>query len=122
MQFDDPIGKRLSIWGNEGNIVGVVKDYHMSTFHSAIPPMIIFYDPENVNVALVKVAGDYSKALSAIEDVALKYNPSESLDYVFLDDAQAQMYESEITLGKLSAIFVFLAIFIKISSSCFYLE
>jgi putative ABC transport system permease protein len=114
MQFNDPIDKKLSIWGYEGKVIGVVKDYHMSTFHTSIPPLIVYYDPVRVNIALVKASGDYGSIINGIEELFQQFNPGEMLDYSFLDQSHADMYQNEITLGKLSIFFVLISIVIAL--------
>jgi len=36
MKIKSPIGKRFSIWNNEGHIIGVVKNFNSSNLHDAV--------------------------------------------------------------------------------------
>jgi hypothetical protein len=45
--FKDPIGKMFSMGTNEGELVGVVKDFHGTSLHSDIRP-VVFYLYQNL--------------------------------------------------------------------------
>ena len=45
MGFDNPIGQNLSVWGTDGQIIGVVKDFHMDSMYEPIAPLIVRFDP-----------------------------------------------------------------------------
>ena len=47
MGFDNPIGQNLSVWGTDGQIIGVVKDFHMDSMYEPIAPLIVRFDPPN---------------------------------------------------------------------------
>ncbi len=116
MGFEEPVGKKVSIWGTEGTVIGVVKDYHMSSFHSTIPPLIIFYTGNNrVSTALVKLDGtNLRNTLTAVEDIHKDFNPKFQVDYYFLDEAHKELYEGELTLSKLSLLFVIISVVIAL--------
>ena len=45
--FRDAIGQQITLWGStKGEVVGVVKDFHMSDFYSETKPTIIRLQPE----------------------------------------------------------------------------
>jgi hypothetical protein len=44
--YHDPIGKPLTLWGNKGKIVGVVKDFHAGSMHEQIKPLILYLNPQ----------------------------------------------------------------------------
>lgn len=47
MGFDNPIGQNLSVWGTDGQIIGVVRDFHMDSMYEPIAPLIVRFDPPN---------------------------------------------------------------------------
>lgn len=114
MGFEDPLGKDVSFWGIDGNIVGVVKNFHMSDMYEPIAPLIITcISPSSSNVALVRVDGDPSEALLAMEEVTKNLNPVFDFEYEFVDQAFAEAYETEQTISILASIFALISIFIS---------
>jgi putative ABC transport system permease protein len=39
--FESAVGKRFNLWDTEGSIIGVVRDFHISSLHEKIAPLII---------------------------------------------------------------------------------
>ncbi|MGB3466456.1 MAG: ABC transporter permease [Cyclobacteriaceae bacterium] len=113
MGFADPIDKSLSVWGRQGRIVGLVKDFHMTDMYEPIGPLIIGYIPAASRVALVRVQGEVNQALTAIESVVTALNPKEPFRFQLLSDTYANSYESERVVSKLAGIFTFISLFIS---------
>ncbi len=114
MGFDDPINKDLSFWGINGQIIGVVKNFHMQNLYEPIAPLIIScINPGYTRLALVRVGGNPGKALTEIEDITKELNPVFDFDYEFLDESYASSYQNEVTVSKLANIFTIISIFIS---------
>ncbi len=113
MGMDNVLGARLSFWGQEGEIVGVVKDFHIDSFYEPIEPTIIRFDPESTRMLFVRTqAGKTPEALVSLEALYKTFNPEYPFDYRFLDEDFEQMYRSETVIGKLANAFAILAVFI----------
>ncbi|NNF03699.1 MAG: FtsX-like permease family protein [Rhodothermales bacterium] len=111
--YDDPIGRPLEMWGNDGVIVGVVKDFHMTSLYEPIEPTVIHLDPEWTGTLFVRPAeGRTEQALRSFEAAFREFNPTYPYEYRFVDEEFEQMYKSEIVVGKLARIFTGFAIFI----------
>lgn len=114
MGFDDPLNKKLSFWGIDGNVVGVVKDFHMANMHESIAPLIITcIAPSRTSMALVRIQGDPGSALKSIESVTSELNLAEEFNYEFVDERYAESYRSEMTVSELARIFAGISIFIS---------
>ena len=112
MGFDNPIGKRLSLWGTDGTITGVVRDFHMSSLYEPIQPLIIRSRPHGrTGTALIRTQGSTSQALARIEEATRKLNPAFPFRYWFLDEQYAERYASEKAVSKLVNIFAVVSIF-----------
>jgi putative ABC transport system permease protein len=108
------IGKRFSLWDNEGTIIGVVKDFHMSSLREKIEPLIMKVNSDWNSYVLVKVDSSHTKnILTEIEDVHRKMNPDYPFQFGFLDDEYEDIYLSEERTGILFKFFSFVAIFIS---------
>ena len=113
--YADPIGKPLTIWSAKGKIIGVVKDFHFSSLHDKIKPLILYYgEKAGSGIALVRTQpGKTKEALVSLEKLYKQLNPNFQFSYTFSDDEYNKLYNSEQIVSKLSDAFAFLAIFIS---------
>lgn len=113
MGFDNPLEKNMSVWGMKGKIIGVVKNFHMSSMYDPIEPLIIRYDVRNTSVAFIRTHINTQEGLQAIEKLTHKLSPAFPFQYEFLDREYEQAYKSEMTLSSLANIFALVSIFIS---------
>lgn len=112
--ISDPIGKRFNLWGVEGTIIGVVKDFHFASLKQKIEPVVFRYQPhENYNM-YVKVDGkDAAHAIAAVESLWKQYNAGFPFAYTFLDEAYDHLYKAEQRSGVLFSWFAAIAILLS---------
>ena len=114
METDNPIGKRLSFWGQDFKIVGMVKDFHLNSLHEEISPLVVVPSDEWFNYIFVRpIQGKTKEALAALQTTYQELSPENPFAYEFLDDSYAQMYKSEQTSGALADLFALIALFIS---------
>lgn len=114
MGLQNPIGARVKLWGEDKTIVGVVNDFHLSSLHDAIAPMLFFYNPERTPTVMARIKkGREKEALAQIETLYKKFNPGYVFNYRFLDDAYQAQYVSEQRVSLLARCFAGLAILIS---------
>lgn len=113
--YKDPVGMPLTFWDKKGTIVGVVKDFHFTSLHNAIEPIVLrMGEEEGYGMALVKTEpGKIKEALAGLERIHKELNPAFPFSYQFSDDEYTKMYASEQVVSKLASVFAFLAIFIS---------
>ena len=113
--FEDPIGKRLSFFSYSGTIIGVVKDFHLTSLHDPIQPLVMYWgEHEGWGSALVKIQpGQTQQAIASMTRVFKQLEPQFTMRYFFADAEYQKLYTSELTVGKLADSFSFLAIFIS---------
>jgi len=106
----DPVGKKI----NNRTIIGVIKDFHLHSFHMEIKPMIIdIMRLKYAREVVVRIhPGKISETISFLEDKWEEFAPDSPFEYSFFDDALEQLYREEQIFGKIISIFTFLAIFI----------
>jgi len=113
----NPIGKRLKFWGNEGSIIGVVKNYHHVPLHKEIMPHVFTINPRYYNALrfiFIKIRPqNIPETIAYIKEKTTLVAANLPFSYSFLDQGIAELYWAEQTLGKLFAYFAFLAIFIS---------
>ncbi len=115
MGLTDPVGKRINNMSMNriGTVVGVVKDYHFTSLHNAIEPLVMEYKPEWTGFLTVKLrAGKTSETLAYIKRTVDALAPGSLFAYDFLDDHLDQLYKSEDSMGKVFQFFSILAIII----------
>lgn len=113
--YKDPIGRRFNMWGRNGTIVGILKDFHLKSIHDPIRPLIVqFKEDLGWGNALVRVEGGKTKqALAGLEQLCKELNPRFTFSYRFADEEYQKLYKSESIVNKLSNCFAGLAIFIS---------
>jgi putative ABC transport system permease protein len=110
------VGKELQVWGSNGVIKGVVKDFHFSSLHAPIAPLVIMAGQwaRNYSHLLVNIAGspdEIRETLEAHWKTAVSDSP---FLLTFLNDQYEDLYKKEKQLGLIVNVFAFLAIFISV--------
>lgn len=114
MGFDNPIGKRLAFWDDQGRIVGMVKNFHFSSLHNPIKPLIIRYEPDRAHNMLIKPAnGKTKECLAALEALQRKLSPDREFKYTFLDQHYEKLYQAEERTSDLADLFAIIALLIS---------
>ncbi len=115
LNFQNPVGKKLSWGSDEGIIVGVLKDFHFYSMHRAIDPMVIRLDEKRkYGSVLVRAEASMTKnVLAALEKLNKEINPKTPFTYQFADEEYAVLYNNDQLLSKLADCFAVIAIFIS---------
>lgn len=110
------IGQAMDLGGKEGRIVGVVKDFHIQSLHSAIAPLVMEVRPGGFGHFALRIeAGNTQETLAFLEEQWKSSFPEKVFEYTFLDDTLNEVYQSERRLATMIGYAAFLAILI----SCF---
>lgn len=114
MGMEDPIGKRID-FGEPGTIVGVVNDFHYTTLHEPIHPLIMYWDEElaYLRMFIRTTAKDAADAVATVEKVWNKYNPDHTFTYTFIDESFNNRHRSDLRLSNLLVVFTVIAILIS---------
>jgi ABC-type antimicrobial peptide transport system permease subunit len=115
MGLKQPIGKTISWFEQPVTVIGVVKDVIVQSPYEQVKPTVYNFSKDDVSYILAKINPTISAtiALSRIETVFKKYNPSQPFDYNFVDEEYAKKFDNELLISKLSTLFAILAIFIS---------
>jgi putative ABC transport system permease protein len=112
---ESAVGKKVNFGGSTAYIKGVVKNFYFNSLHHQVRPMVIFLNPHETNVMLIRIpAGDPSSHLASLAKVWNTLVPDRPFNYQFVDQAFAQQYRSEQKVGILFGVFSGLAIFIAL--------
>ena len=114
MEMKEPLGQEIGFWNGKGKIIGVMKDYHITSLHTEIKPLILVPVLPHAWVTLIRTQpGKTTQALASLKKLTQKYNPGYPFEYHFLDETFESQYRSEMIVGKLANYFALIAIFIS---------
>jgi len=110
---EDIVGMKATMNGRTGEIIGVVEDFHFTSLHRKINPLVMFLEPSQFNKLFVKInSGDIQSTILGVEEVWKKFAPSSPFIFQFLDDEYDALYRNEQRLSKVFTAFATLAIII----------
>jgi len=96
-----------------GNIIGVVKDFHIEGFNSEIRPMILTISNE-LWFASFKIGNkDMTSTIDFIENEWTKLEPSHPFRYTFLDQKFGKLLRQQENFGTMFLVLTILAIIIS---------
>ncbi len=116
MQLENPVGKRFMMYDeqNDGEIIGVVKDYNFQSLTNDIGPIMITTIKWWWGSTYIKVSPTNVKnSMEYIEEIVTKFSPSFPFEYSFLDEDIELMYTEFYEMGSIIKYFAILAIFIS---------
>jgi len=113
MGIKNPLGKTVSLWGENKIIIGVVKDYHFESMYKKIAPSFFTFSNTNPYTIVKIKAGNAQQTIEAIREVFGKFNPGLDFSYSFLDEEYNTLYLSELRVSVLSKYFAGIAILIS---------
>jgi len=121
LDLEEPVGEKgTSFFGQYGEIIGVVDDFHFASLHHKIDPLVLECnaDPEfrglwvgNMLVKLTK--GDHIEMIHELEEAIGQFAPGTTFNFEFLDDKLNQLYASEANLRDIFKYFAIFTIFIS---------
>lgn len=112
---EEAIGReiRLGFQGRTGPLVGVVKDFNMSSLHEAIEPIMFFMHPGWYNNYVVRMQpGNFATTLEEVGATWQQFYTDWPFEYQFADQGFDAQYRAEERLGQIFTVFAVLAIFI----------
>jgi hypothetical protein len=115
MELENPVGKLFSIWDREGQIIGVVKNFHSQSLRNEIEPLVLTLTRNwRHNFAFIRIRPEnISQTLKDLEGTWKKFAPHYPFSYQFLDESFEALYRTDQRTGILLRYFTILAIFIS---------
>jgi ABC-type antimicrobial peptide transport system permease subunit len=114
MALENPVGTKFTLYRNNGQIVGVIEDFHFKSLQKEIEPLVLRIEPRRDSYVFVKFkSGKEQEAIASITRVYNSFNPEFPLQYSFLDEELERLYNSEQKTKTIFNYFTFIAIFIS---------
>lgn len=119
LNLENAIGKRMGKYMNEkgdleyGNIVGIVKDFHIEGFDQPIRPMILQVNNRVWYTAFKISPENMNTTIAYLEEEWNKLEPSHPFRYTFLDEKFGSMFKQQENFGSMFLYLTILAIIIS---------
>lgn len=112
MGFENPVGEQLTFWGNTGTIIGVTKDFHFSTLHEQIQPLIMRHIIDANYLFIKTEKGKTKQAIDYLSEVHASHSQF-PMKLSFMDQAIQKKYQEEQSMQKLAYSFAFMTLVIS---------
>lgn len=114
MGIKEPIGKVVNLWGENKEIIGVLKDFHFESFHEKVKPMFFNFNTEQTSMIIVRLkVGSDKEIIRKLDKFYHAFNPGFIFDYKFLDQTYLAQYAAENQVAILTRYFAGIAILIS---------
>ena len=115
MGFKNPIGKQIFDDPMHWHVVGVIKDFILTSPFQATKPIIFKGPAYGSAVVNIRLNNRFATEENLAKTAAIfkKYNPAYPFEYHFLDDEYARKFSDEKLTGQLASLFSGLTIFIS---------
>jgi putative ABC transport system permease protein len=110
---ENALSSKVSFQGNKTVITAVVEDFHFSSLHEKIGPLVMFTSDDSYNNAFIRLnPGDIKTSVDQLKSVCNTLLSHRPFEYEFLDQQYQKMYDKEQRMGNVTVVFAALAIFI----------
>ncbi|MGA0559786.1 ABC transporter permease [Larkinella sp. VNQ87] len=112
---EQAIGRKIRVGLNDitAEIIGVVRDFHTSSLHEPIMPMVMMNLPMFYYTAGLKLrTTNPARTMAAVEQAWKKFYPNALFEATFLDQSLQELYEDEQRQFTLLRVFAGLALLI----------
>ncbi|SFG58081.1 FtsX-like permease family protein [Algoriphagus hitonicola] len=111
--FEEPVGQMVNLWGDDMEIIGVIKDFHFESLKETVKPAFLKYDPGFAQNILVRIQSENQPEtiaeVTAIFQNLLGQKPTVS----FMDESYQALYLQEQRVSALAEYFGIVAIFLS---------
>ncbi len=119
LNIENAIGRRMGTFINQqgdmafGNIIGIVKDFHIEGFDQPIRPMILSINNWVWYASFKIVPQDMNETIDYLEEEWNKLEPSHPFRYTFLDEKFGALLKQQENFGTMFFFLTILAIIIS---------
>ena len=118
LNIESPVGKKISLWGSQWGIIGVLQYFHTGSLDGKIPPLFFFstdkiddFNAQFLSKFAIRIqAGAVPETMHKIEQAWKNFFPNEYFDYRFADDEFNRLHRSDLNLSRLLLIFTITSI------------
>lgn len=118
---EDAVGKRFRVnfflpdLFPEGEIIGVVPDFHYTNLHNKERPLVIVSRKMFNYNFLIRISPEHpDKSLEAIDEAWRKINPEFPFRYQFISEKYLQVYKVEYSQARVISLFALIALLLSV--------
>jgi len=114
MGLDEPVGSFITLWDEETEVIGVVKNFNFQSLHQEVEPLFFrLIGSPSIN-GYIRISNEnIQQTIAEVGRLYKEFNPRYPFDYDFMDQEYAALYRSEQRIGDLSKYFSIIAIIIS---------
>jgi putative ABC transport system permease protein len=110
---EEILGKAYRQRDKKGQVIGVIKDFHIGSLQGEIPPFCLRIVPQDFWLISLRVdTQNLPSTIARLQTTFHQLEPQQPFDYYFLDESIGQQYRTEERFGTLFVYFAGLAIFV----------
>jgi putative ABC transport system permease protein len=112
MGLTEPIGSKLTMWGGEWTIIGVIENVIMASPYEPVAPMMAVFIPtwtSTITIRLEKTT-DMQASINKVEEVFKKFNPTYPFAYRFAEVEFDKKFSTINLVSNLAKVFAALAL------------
>ncbi len=111
--FQDPVGQIVNLWGNDMEVIGVVKDFHFESLKEKVKPAFFKYDQGFAQNIMVRIDSENQQETMAGISEVFESTLGQKPEVSFMDEAYQTLYVQEQRVSVLSEYFGLIAIFLS---------
>ncbi len=113
---EEAVGRQVVLNNqHRGNVIGVMKDFHIKSLHQMIRPLALLHYPYGGTFFVIKLSpSNLESTLDFIRETWTSILPAFPLSYSFLSDDFARLYQADHHFGQVCGLFTGIAAFIAI--------
>ncbi|MBU1101884.1 MAG: ABC transporter permease [Bacteroidetes bacterium] len=93
---EEALERELEYNGRKMRIIGVIKDFHYSSFENNIEPLALSNYSDRIVTITAKInSANVKETLNFIEETAKEFSPGFVFDYSFIDELFGEMYRND---------------------------
>lgn len=111
------LGSQISLGTDQNNntiwahVIGVIGDFHFTSFHDPIKPFGFFLQPDGTNKIFLRIdSKNIAETIAQVESLWNKLVSDRPFEYSFQDEQVAKLYASEVRFQSLFTKFTAIAI------------
>ncbi|MCR9015353.1 ABC transporter permease [Aquiflexum gelatinilyticum] len=111
--LEEPIGATVNLWGNDMEVIGVLKDFHFESLKENVKPAFLKYDKAFAQKIIIRINPENQlETIASVSGLFENLN-AQKMDYSFMDEDFQSLYLQEQRISKLARYFGLAAIFLS---------
>jgi len=111
--LNEPVGATVNLWGNDMEVIGVLKDFHFESLKENVKPAFLKYDKAFAQKIIIRINPENQlETIASVSGLFENLN-AQKMDYSFMDEDFQSLYLQEQRISKLARYFGFVAIFLS---------